>query len=624
MGVANNPVNQLVKFCVDSLKPRPNLSGAEWANDYFVLSAESSSIVGKVKLRPYQEEILNCMTDFKTQFVVVKKSTRVGYTIMLNMAQGFFIEQRPASILMAQPNDSEIQGYAEDEFEPMVRDNRGIKALITESPIKGKKRREKTIKKFYRGGIWEGVGAESDKNFNRRTVKVCIGDEIDAWKSEVNRAGDTLATFFRRSSDFWDRKNIIGGKPIGREYNEEDENNKDGVSKVDKWFKKGDQRQRCLPCPKCGYYQPLEWEYMKWDKDYDENGKVIKQYPETAHFKCRKCGFKIEDKHKRDMDAKGKWIATKSFKGIASFYVWAVLSYSPNTTWSDIVSEYLDAVGDPIAMKAFFSETLAKTWEDDYDEIKADSLVDRKEEYEAQVPDGVLILTFGADTQDYRIECEVVGWGANEESWSIDYQIFYGDTSKPEVWAEFDKYLMKQWYHESGGIMKVYCGGLDTQGHRTKQAYAFCKSRFNRRVFAFKGSSVINAPIAPRLASFKNKANIPLFMIGTNVSKDVLMSHIMTEEKGAGYMHFPNKPQYTEAYFKQLTAEKRNDKGAWIKFRKRNEALDVRVYAYASLFVAGVDLELLALRGKPMLVSARAKKKTSSKPKKVRDYRDEF
>ena len=615
----------IINYGVSILKPKPKLSGSEWADKYFYLSAESSSAPGKWKTRPWQKEILDVMTDNKTPIVVFKKPTRVGYTKMLGIVAGYFIHQRPSVQLHYQPNADEAKGFAEDEFEPMVRDNKVISRLIETPNMRGRIKKEKTIKKLYPGGYAEFLGAESDRNFNRRTARVVSGDELDTWKKEVGKAGDTITTMMRRTSDFWDRKNILGGKPVGTEFTHEmDENELDGVSLVDYWFKRGTQEHRQLPCPHCNTYQTFEFEDMFWDKVQDEKGKTIEHKPETAYFLCKKCKKRITDKHKRNMDLKGKWIADKPENiknGIRSFHIWAMLSYSPNVTWSDIVREFLSAKNDRLKLKAFYSEVLARTFEDDYEKVEISNFEEKKEPYTAQVPDEALILTFGADTQDDRIECEVVGWGKAEESWSIEYKIFHGDTSKPDVWKIFDEFLLKTYTRDDGGLMRIFCGCLDTQGHSAKAAYAFCKPRFSRRIFAIKGSNTIDAPIAPRLASRTNKANIPLYMIGVNQAKDVIYSHIMTETIGAGYMHYPQDESYNDEYFKQLTAEKRGKDGRWKKVRARNEALDVRVYAYTSLFIAGVDLELLSHRGALVYVPPQVK---PIEQKKRRDYLEEY
>ena len=53
-------------------------------------------------------------------------------------------------------------------------------------------------------------------------------------------------------------------------------------------------------------------------------------------------------------------------------------------------------------------------------------LYKRREHYPAEVPPGVLVLTMGMDTQDNRLEYEVVGWDRNEQSWGISRGIIPG------------------------------------------------------------------------------------------------------------------------------------------------------------------------------------------------------
>lgn len=645
----------IINYGTQILRPNPTLSGSEWADEYYFLSSESSAIPGKWQTYPWQKEPLDAMTvhenkvyikkdinsdtfsgyddliekEMVVSTVVFQKPTRVGYTKILSAVAAYYIHQRPSVQLHYQPNADEAKGFAEDEFEPMIRDNTVISELIQTPNIRGRRKpQEKTIKKLYPGGYVEFLGAESDRNFNRRTARVVSGDEIDTWKKEAGNAGDTVTTMMRRTSDFWDRKNILGGKPIGAEYNpKEEEDLAAGISVVNYWFKKGTQEHRYLPCPHCHQYQKFESENLVWDKDQDENKKTIKHYPNTAHFQCKSCGKKIYDKHKRQMDKQGIWIVENIEAiedKIRSFHIWAMLSYSPNVTWPDIAKEFLQSKKSRLKLKTYHSEVLARTWEEDYEKVDIGDFESRKELYTAQVPEGVLILTFGADTQDDRIECEVIGWGEAEESWSIEYKVFHGDTSKPEVWERFDEFLLKTYTHESGGLMRVYCGCVDTGGHRAKSVYGFCKPRFARRVFAIKGAKAIDAPIAPRLASRKNKANVPLYMVGVNQAKDVIYSHIMTEAFGPGYMHFPEEPIYNDEYFKQLTAEKRSKDGRWVPTRSRNEALDCRGYGYSSLFIAGVDLEILAQHG-PLLHSERdVERKRKRKPKKPSNYLEEY
>ena len=424
-----NQSKALIDYMKNLLKPKPILTGSEWFDKYFYLISTSAN-AGKWKTKSWQKEIIDVMCDNTTQMVVFKKPTRVGFTKILTGVKAFFMHQRPCNILDYHPTDDEAKGYVEDELEPMIDEVPVISQIVETPAVKGRKKREKTIKKRYPKGFYEALGAESDRNLNRRTAKVVIADELDTFKKEAGKAGDVVAQMMRRNSDFWDRKTILGGKPVGGEYDENGELD-DSVSTIDYWFKLGDQRIRHYPCPNCDTYQTFEFEDLIWDKDKDENGKTIRHYPHTAHFECKECKEPIYYHHKRKMDERGKWIATKPFAGIASFHIWAFISDSPNVTQKHIVEEFLQAKNVKAKLKTFTNEVLARTWEEDYEKIKIEH--NRTEEYEAEVPNGVLVLTAGVDVQKDRLEMEVVGWGAYEESWSIDYKIFNGPTDKPMV-----------------------------------------------------------------------------------------------------------------------------------------------------------------------------------------------
>jgi len=600
VGALTSQQKTLFRYGVNILKPKPILTGSEWADDRYFLSPESSAIVGKWKTYPWQKEILDAMTDQTTQIVVVKKPTRIGYSLMLGAVFGYYVEQRPSNQLHYQPNADEAKGYAEDTIEPLIRDNPCILKLVETPNTRGRVKKEKTVKKLYPGGYAEFLGAESARNFNRRTARLMTIDEADALKKEAGNTGDVVSTALRRTSDFVDRKNIIGGKPVGAEYVKEDSDSvSDGVSIVDYWFKQGTQEYRYFPCPKCNHLQRFEFEDMIWDKDKDENEKTIKHHPETVHFACKECSFKIFDKHKRDMDKKGKWIAhnPEAIKNkIRSFHPWAMISYSPNVTWEDIVKEFLSAKNNRLKLKAFTNEVLARTWEEDYEKSDTSMMMDRREEYPAQIPDPVLILTMGADVQKDRIECEVIGWCKNYESYAIEYKKFFGDTTQPEVWEQFREYILaKRWYREDGKTMSIYTGCIDA-GYLTNIVTQFCKPLFVKRIFATQGATTINAKVNPGVIGRTKKDKNKIFTVGVNKAKDEIAWHIASDI-GAGFMHFPKAPEYNEEYFKQLGAEKKDKKGRWIATRARNEVIDVRVYNYISLFLASIDLELLSHRG---------------------------
>lgn len=560
------------------LKPKPRLTGSEWADKYFYLSTESSAVSGKWTTKAYQIEPLDCMTDDgETQQVTWWKSARVGYTKCINIAVAYHIHQNPASILLAQPTEDEAIGYAEDEIEPMIRDNPVISNLINQSSKKGRYKKEKTTKKRYAGGVLELVGALSPRNFRRRTVRIFIGDEIDGWEQQAGKDGDQISLGKKRNSDFWNKKTILGSSPTTEE-----------LTKIKAEFLKGDQRYYHVDCPHCGHHHKLEFKHLTWNKD--KEGELIE---DSVGFECPSCGVVIDESYKEDMIDNGEWIATKPFKGHASFFIWAAYNYS----WVEIVKEWLEAQNNPLKLKAFTNLVLGETWvEDQGEKIEDDELLQRREDY-TLIPSEAVVLTCGVDTQDDRLEGEIKAWGDGDESWGVLPFRIEGIPAQKKVWDDLDAIINSTYQREDGVDLRVSCTCIDSAGHFTDAVYKYCKKREHKRVFAIKGANTPGKPLVSR-PSTSNKGKVKLFTVGTDTAKELIFARLKLEEFGEGYMHFNKK--FDVEYFKQLTSEKlitTYSRGrpirAWKPTRARNEGLDYTVYNLVALAILNPNYKII-------------------------------
>jgi terminase, large subunit len=206
-----------------------------------------------------------------------------------------------------------------------------------------------------------------------------------------------------------------------------------------------------VPCPQCGERQRLEWggkttRYgIKWQQD--ENGQHL---PETAYYLCRN-GCVIDERLKSAMVRAGRWQASKSFAGAAGFHIWAGYSLHSNSSWPNLVREWLATKDDPWTRQTFINLVLGQPYEDrgerDLNEV---GLLRRVEVCAGQVPGQAAVLTVGVDVQDDRVELEVVGWGRNEESWSVAHEVIEGDPESNEVWAQVDALLKRTWTRADG------------------------------------------------------------------------------------------------------------------------------------------------------------------------------
>ncbi|MFT8780126.1 phage terminase large subunit family protein [Acetobacter orientalis] len=554
-----------------------------------MLSAETSAQTGKFEAFANQNGIMDAFTDPTVDKISVMKSARVGYTKILDNAIGYFMHQDPSSILMVQPRESDAESYSKSEIAPMLRDT-PVLAELTGDP-KSKSSENTLLKKtLLNGSSLTLVGANSPGGFRRITVRIVLFDEVDGYPvGGAGSEGDQIALGSKRAETYWNRLVVLGSTPTVA-----------GISRIERSFYQGDCRYYHVPCPHCYEMQTLEWggpdtPYgIKWDKD--ENGNHL---PETAHYVCKHCGCVIDESEKPDMIEKGRWVASRPFKGHASFHIWSGYSLFPNASWSKLVAQWLDVKDNPLERQTFINTALGLPYEDRGDgALNERTLVARVETWPGEVPSGVAIITVGGDVQDDRVELEFVGWGRNEERWSIAHIVIEGDPDGPELWKEVDEALKRTWFRADGRPFSVMAACIDSGGHHTQKVYEFCRARLGRKIWAVKGESArggARSPVWPtKRPTSRNKASFRPIIIGVNAAKDVIRSRLHLpvpepDEPSPGYMHFPADRDIN--YFAQLLAERsvRKSKSGqfyrvWEQIPGRaNEALDLAVYSYAAL-----------------------------------------
>ena len=278
-----------------NFKPKPKSNALIFAKKYGYISPESSAITGRFVPFAYQEDILIAMSDDEVELIVWMKSTRVGYTKLVNFKVAYNIAEDPGTILVYQPNDGKANDWSKDELKPMIRD----------MPIVGEKilktREDDTLnKKAFFGGYVSSRGGKSINNYASATARDVVLDEFDRFPDDVENEGDPYTLAVKRIESYWNGKVIIGSTPKIK-------NN----SKIETRFNETDMRYRYLPCPHCNHYQILVFKNLDIPQEYRDGVKHWKT--KETKLKCVSCEKLIDHKHKRKMDAKGRWRQTQKF-----------------------------------------------------------------------------------------------------------------------------------------------------------------------------------------------------------------------------------------------------------------------------------------------------------------------
>ena len=93
-------------------------------------------------------------------------------------------------------------------------------------------------------------------------------------------------------------------------------------------------------------------------------------------------------------------------------------------------------------LKVVYNTLLGQLWENRGDLPDEDGMLARREDYgtnddgsPVEVPEGVLVLTCGVDTQDNRLEYEVVGHGYYGETFTTSRTASAGSGSRSPAWT---------------------------------------------------------------------------------------------------------------------------------------------------------------------------------------------
>ena len=613
------------RIAAKSLRPLPNLTVSDWADQYRMLSSESSAEPGRWRTdrAPYQRAIMDAFTDLDVRRVVVMSCSQIGKSDIMNNVIGRFAHLAPAPILMIQPTVDMAQDYSKSRIAPMIRDTKVLRDIFQD--VKSRESGNTILSKLFPGGRLIMGGANSPAGLASRPIKILLADEVDRFPDSAGTEGDPVDLAAKRMTTFWDRTMGLFSTPTNA-----------GESRIEVEYTEGTQEEWQHQCPNCGEYHLLTHRSMVMDTETVKDGRKKEHiHVKSVSWRCPDCGFTFSENEMRRQPQ--KYVAknpTAIKNHVRSFFVncWA----SPWISWTDVMQEWVDAKGDPEREKVVVNTRFGEPYERARSYDNVDKLLARREPYNAELPDGVLILTAAVDVQDNRLEYEIVGWGEDEECWGIKKGIILGAPDTAAVWRQLDEQLDREYHFADGTGLLVARTFIDSGGHYTSEVYNYSLMHLARQRFAVRGSSTMGVPIIHKYSKAQayHGRTIPLVLIGTDSGKQYIMDRLAIDVPGPRYFHFPlDKPEqdavnevlwnrgYDEIYFQGLTAEEKQPQKKngrivyrWVNIAKdhRNEPLDLRVYNLACLASISPDFSKL----KALMTGAPTEEKRSADPRK--------
>ena len=198
----------------EGLKPDPDLTVSQWADQHRMLSSKSSAEAGlwRTDRTPYLREIMDAMSaNDTTQKVVFMAGAQLGKTEGINNVVGYLIAHAPGPALFVQPTIEMCKRLSKQRLDALIHETPCLKDKV--APARSRDSGNTMFSKEFPGGILLLAGANSATGLRSAPCRWVLLDEVDAFPSDVDGEGDPCALAERRASTFSRRKIILTSTP---------------------------------------------------------------------------------------------------------------------------------------------------------------------------------------------------------------------------------------------------------------------------------------------------------------------------------------------------------------------------------------------------------------------------
>jgi phage terminase large subunit GpA-like protein len=607
------------------IRPADAVTLSRWLSENLVLvDGEQAGSLWSAVGAPYLAEIADCLCDdHPCNFVTVRKSQQSGASILALGWCLYVADVEPANMLYAVPGIEALRDLNSGKLQPLIdaMQKRAKREIILPQTARSGAGSTTFEKVFARGGRLYLGNANAVMDLSSKTIKKGVRDEFSKW-TDIPGYGDPANLFFGRFTAFRRFKTFKILDISTPEIDTGDETGKtDGHCRIDLRFRASDQRfWHCL-CPECG-------ELFIHDID---RLQINVKHPHLSAYRCT-CGHDVTESERISAIDGGDWIVTNEAGDHPGFHIDAFISKM--MSYEAIAEDKIevDRKNTETARKDFDNLVLGRPHRVRGDAPDHEKLMLRREEWlkRGHIPPRALIYTAALDVQMRGGWLEVVAWGSNRESWSVDARYIEGDTADVNgpFWQEVKRHTIDAKFLDAfGGTKQIDALAVDT-GYRANAVLSWIRKHQRLHpdtgydvILGIKGLPGWGKPAIGQptlvdidLSGQKIKQGGKVWGIGTWPLKADFYSFLRQEgiksgrEKDPdGYCHFGE--WHDEVYFKQLVGDrlepvKIHGKVAgqrWAQI-KDNHFHDCRIYNMAMAEYLGIsqitpeEWRVLALR----------------------------
>ncbi len=582
---------------------------------------QDSAVRGKFRIKrmPFLRGPLEALENPRVRQVVVAKGSQLAFTTLAQIWKAWTMLQSPASMISVWPSQGLLKRYVLLRINPMLEDCESLRALFNRSGLRDSD--DSLNHKGFPGGAIDFVTGRSSSQLKSITVQRMHVSELDELEADLKGQGDPLDQARRALRTHHNSKEYLECTPT-----------RAGASRVWRELELSSWNEYFIPCPQCNAPQVLRWREGTENGDSEGSGKYHFVYdldtagrvvPGSTRYVCVKCQAKIEHEWKRSMINEGEWVSRypdrEAYQG---FHLSALYALSGDYNWDACAQLFVNGIKKPATRKVFVNTIAGLPYtEEEGDRADLKGLQARAELYGAQIPQGVEFIVGSVDVQGDRLEYLVIGFGAGEEWWIIEWSRVEGDPAKRSTWDKLELELNRDWT-DADGVAYGLMGIAIDAGFMSQHVKNFC-ARFTTkdgvRPIHVIGRAGRARPLMEKPGADVHKrrrSKRPSWILGTDTMNDLIYARLRITEPGPEYMHSPSDAGRVDpAFYPQLTSEKLESVYVGgIPVRKwvlpadaRNEGLDLTRMCYGVFISLGprVQQQLHKLTLRPRVKAER-------------------
>ncbi|MBW4709585.1 phage terminase large subunit family protein [Roseobacter sp. YSTF-M11] len=621
-------VDKAIAEALPNLRPLARVSVSETA-PLRSIEAGGQWVKWRPDVAPYMNEPGDLITSRRfdsVAFVGPARSSKSEGLVINPLTHAILAQPRVVSVFS--PTKDAAQEWSVGALDSLIANSPELRERLLSG-----KGGDNVFGKKFRGGCRLTIDWPVKQKLAQRSISLVVGTDYDAFPDDIGGDGEAFPLMRKRTEAAGSRgMTAVESSPrkpiLNENWTAKTPHEAPPCEGIVGIYNRGSRGRLYWTCPDCsGLFQPT------YDRlAYPDEGSPADRGA-GAYMVCPHCGGVIEARQKAELNALAQWLHECEGgeivpihdlkRNVATASFWLPGPAAALAPWSRIVSRVLEAeetyseTGGETALRAAYNVELGLPYlsraRGAAEGLTADALRDLASLHPWQeCPPETRFVTVAVDVQSGRFVVQVEAWGQDMERVVIDrFDLFTpvgGDDGRrldpakyAEDWLVLEP-LANKVYPVTGAAhgLRPLAVVIDMQGEAgvTPNARTFwrdMKSKHRGRFFLQRGRGGDNVKRAALLypeTAHKGKdhvaRDVPAINTGTDRLKDEIAASLLRTEPGPRKLHI--SAHAPAEVFDEFAAERRGPKG-WEPRPgvKRNEALDLSVYALALAIVLEIE-----------------------------------